>query len=98
MTRRHYIRYADGSEELYDHDGDPNEWAQSGGRSAIRREDPRTRPLAAEARRPARAGQQTPSVDGNRGPLVLGRARKLFSSGSCDRLLRRNLGLGETRD
>ena len=25
--RWRYIRYADGSEELYDHDKDPNEWA-----------------------------------------------------------------------
>ncbi|MCG8583261.1 MAG: sulfatase [Pirellulales bacterium] len=25
-TRWRYIRYADGSEELYDHDADPNEW------------------------------------------------------------------------
>jgi len=25
-TRWHYIRYADGSEELYDHDADPHEW------------------------------------------------------------------------
>ena len=24
--RWRYIRYADGSEELYDHDNDPNEW------------------------------------------------------------------------
>lgn len=25
-NRWRYIRYADGSEELYDHDADPNEW------------------------------------------------------------------------
>ena len=25
-ARWRYIRYADGSEELYDHDKDPNEW------------------------------------------------------------------------
>ena len=25
-TRWHYIRYADGAEELYDHDADPHEW------------------------------------------------------------------------
>ena len=30
--RWRYIRYADGSEELYDHDADPNEWRNLAGR------------------------------------------------------------------
>ena len=30
--RWRYIRYADGSEELYDHDSDPNEWTNVAGR------------------------------------------------------------------
>ena len=29
--RWRYIRYADGSEELYDHDADPNEWTNLAG-------------------------------------------------------------------
>lgn len=32
--RWRYIRYADGSEELYDHDADPNEWKNLAGLSA----------------------------------------------------------------
>ena len=31
--RWRYIRYADGSEELYDHDDDPNEWTNLAGDS-----------------------------------------------------------------
>ncbi len=31
-TRWHYIRYGDGSEELYDHDSDPHEWHNLSGR------------------------------------------------------------------
>lgn len=30
-TRWHYIRYADGSEELYDHENDPHEWRNLAG-------------------------------------------------------------------
>jgi hypothetical protein len=29
--RYRYIRYSDGSEELYDHEADPNEWANLAG-------------------------------------------------------------------
>lgn len=32
-TRWHYIRYADGSEELYDHENDPHEWENLAGQS-----------------------------------------------------------------
>jgi len=32
-TRWHYIRYADGSEELYDHESDPHEWHNLAGKS-----------------------------------------------------------------
>jgi len=32
-TRWHYIRYADGSEELYDHDRDPHEWRNLAGKT-----------------------------------------------------------------
>jgi hypothetical protein len=31
-ARYRYIRYADGAEELYDHDSDPNEWRNLAGR------------------------------------------------------------------
>ncbi len=31
-TRWHYIRYSDGSEELYDHESDPHEWYNVAGR------------------------------------------------------------------
>jgi hypothetical protein len=31
--RWRYIRYADGTQELYDHDADPNEWTNLAGRS-----------------------------------------------------------------
>jgi hypothetical protein len=33
--RYRYIRYADGSEELYDHDTDPNEWHNVAGDSSM---------------------------------------------------------------
>lgn len=33
--RWRYIRYADGSEELYDHEADPNEWTNRAGDSAL---------------------------------------------------------------
>jgi len=33
-TRWRYIRYADGGEELYDHDADPNEWRNLAGNDA----------------------------------------------------------------
>jgi arylsulfatase A-like enzyme len=33
-TRWHYIRYGDGSEELYDHESDPHEWHNVAGESA----------------------------------------------------------------
>ena len=32
-ARWRYIRYAGGSEELYDHDADPNEWTNLAGKS-----------------------------------------------------------------
>ena len=35
-SRWRYIRYADGSEELYDHDADPNEWTNLANSSAHR--------------------------------------------------------------
>ena len=31
--RWRYLRYGDGSEELYDHDADPNEWTNLSGKS-----------------------------------------------------------------
>jgi arylsulfatase A-like enzyme len=34
--RYRYIRYADGSEELYDHDADPHEWTNLAGRESSR--------------------------------------------------------------
>lgn len=36
-NRYRYIRYADGSEELYDHDNDPNEWTNLAGDPAFKR-------------------------------------------------------------
>ena len=40
-ARWRYIRYADGSEELYDHNADPNEWTNLAGlkkHAAVKRE------------------------------------------------------------
>jgi arylsulfatase A-like enzyme/fermentation-respiration switch protein FrsA (DUF1100 family) len=58
--RWRYIRYADGSEELYDHDADPNEWTNLASRSEleeVKRELGRRLPRfdADEVRRPAAA-------------------------------------------
>ncbi|MFB9057367.1 sulfatase [Mariniflexile ostreae] len=33
--RNHYIQYADGTEELYDHKNDPNEWTNLAGKSKL---------------------------------------------------------------
>jgi arylsulfatase A-like enzyme len=46
--RWRYIRYQDGSEELYDHDADPNEWTNLAAHAASAR---RTAAVRAELRR-----------------------------------------------
>jgi hypothetical protein len=63
--RYRYIRYADGSEELYDHETDPNEWINLAGKREYRaleaqlaKEMP-TENAADLARRPTRIGEST---------------------------------------
>jgi len=65
--RWRYIRYADGSEELYDHDADPHEWTNLAAESRwdeVRRDLARNLPArnAPDAPRQGGAGSRTPSL------------------------------------
>ena len=58
--RYRYIRYADGSEELYDHDADPNEWknlAADAAHAAAKAELSKWLPSASEPDAPTRAAR-----------------------------------------
>ena len=68
-----YIRYADGSEELYDHRADPNEWKNLASDPRLRRRPPRARPPAPDAGRPARPGERRPAPDAQGRRLDVGR-------------------------
>lgn len=66
--RWRYIRYADGSEELYDHDADPNEWNNVAGQqrhAAVMASHERWLPVA-EARQVPDLKKRNPESDGGK--------------------------------
>ena len=92
--RFRYIRYADGSEELYDMVADPNEWTNLAERPRARRNQAGTRPLAPRPkRRAAPRRHRPPARDPRRRPLLGGQADRARGPDPRHRHPRRLMGV-----